>query len=138
MAVEAQLEWTREMQFIGRAGQGPGVILDSPEGGSGTSPMALMLIGVAGCSGMDVVSILKKKRSTFSGLTVRIRGERQDAYPKRYSAVQIEFVVRGDGVKPGDVEKAIELSMNKYCGAIASLNAEVTHSYRILAAEAEA
>ena len=138
MAMEAQLDWTQGLQFIGRAGEGPAVILDNPEGGSGPSPMELMLIGVAGCSGMDVVSILKKKRSTFSGLSVRIRGERQEAYPKGYSAVQIEFLVRGEGVKSGDVERAIDLSVNKYCGAIASLNAEVSHSYRILSLEEEA
>ena len=138
MAIEAELNWTQGLQLIGRAGQGPAVILDTPEGGGGPSPMELVLIGVAGCTGMDVVSILKKKRSPFTAVTVKIRGERAEAHPKRYTEVHIEFEVRGNGVKAADVERAIELSASKYCGATASLNAAVSQSYRIVPDEAEA
>ena len=131
MSLEAQLNWTRNMQFIGRAGEAPAVILDNPEGGSGSSPMQLVLMGVAGCSAMDVVSILKKKRSTFTGLAVHIKGDRNEGHPKRFTDVHMEFKVSGQGVKAADVERAIDLSQNKYCSVTASLNADVKYEYEI-------
>ena len=63
MTVKAQIKWTEGMQFIARAGNGPAVVFDSSDGGSGPSPMALVLIGVAGCSAIDVILIMKKKRA---------------------------------------------------------------------------
>jgi putative redox protein len=94
--------------------------------------MEMLLMGVAGCTGMDVVSILKKKRAPFTGFSVHIRGERSEDHPQRYTHVEIDYIVTGEGVKAGDVERAIDLSTSKYCGAIGSLNAKVTHSYRIV------
>ncbi len=132
MAIQAQLNWVSAMQFVGRSGTGPAVVLDDHEGGSGASPMELMLLGVAGCTAMDIVSILQKKRSAFTGLQVVIRGERAEEYPKRFTKVDIEFVVTGNNVKPKDVEHAITLSATKYCSAIASLNATVAHTYRVV------
>ncbi|MEJ2039372.1 MAG: OsmC family protein, partial [Desulfosarcinaceae bacterium] len=120
---EAQLNWVEGLQFIGRAGKGPAIVMDNPEGGGGPTPMDLLLISVAGCTAMDVTSILKKKRSPFIGIQLNVSGERAEDHPKRYTAVTIEFVVTGHGVKPADVERAIELSATKYCGAIASINA---------------
>ena len=81
MAVQAQLNWTEDLQFIARAGHGPAVVIDTPDGGSGSSPMAMVLIGVAGCTAVDVVSILKKKRVNMSGFQVNITGERADEEP---------------------------------------------------------
>ena len=81
---------------------------------------------------MDVVSILKKKRSTFNDLKINITGDRAEDHPKRYTNIHLEFLVYGQGVKPKDVERAVELSVTKYCGAIGSINAEVDYSYRIL------
>ena len=78
MKVSAQMKWIDGFQFVGRVGNGPAIILDNPEGGSGPSPMQVFLMGIAGCSGMDVVSILKKKRSTFKDLQVNITGDRKE------------------------------------------------------------
>ena len=135
MNVSAQMKWIDGFQFVGRVGNGPAIILDNPEGGSGPSPMQLFLMGIAGCSGMDVVSILKKKRSTFKDLQVNITGDRKEDHPKEYTKIQMEFLVYGQGVKPSDVERAVELSVTKYCSAIGSIKAEVDYSYRILEEE---
>lgn len=132
MAVQAKLNWTDGFQFVARAENGPGLVLDSSEGGSGPTPMQMVLIGVAGCTAMDVVSILKKKRANISDLQVNISGDQAEEHPNRYTDINIEFVVHGKGVRPQDVERSIELSLTKYCSAIASVNANIAHTYRIV------
>ena len=132
MTVKAQIKWVDGMQFIARAGKGPAVVLDSGEGGSGPSPMEMVLIGVAGCSAMDVIMIMEKKRAEVTDFQVNISGERAEEYPQRYTEVHLEFVIHGKGIKPKAVEQAIELSETKYCGAMASLNADVKTIYRIV------
>lgn len=132
MTVKAEVKWTAGLQFIARVDAGPTVVIDSAEGGSGAGPMGLMLMGVGGCAAMDVVSILKKRRSPFTGLQVSVSGERASEHPRRYTHIRIEFVVTGQGVKPRDVERAIALSMSRYCSAVASLNAAIEHTYRIV------
>jgi putative redox protein len=131
--VEANLKWTDGLQFLGRAGKSPAVVIDTGEGGSGTGPMQLLLMGVAGCTAMDVVTILQKRRVNLTGLEIQIRGERAEEHPRRYTAIEIEYIVSGTGIEPRDVEIAIKLSEEKYCSAVNSVNAEVTHSYRIVA-----
>ena len=132
MTVKAQIKWTDGMQFIARAGNGPAVVLDSGEGGSGPSPMEMVLIGVAGCLAIDVIMIMEKKRAQVTDFQVNITGERAEEYPKRYTDIHIEFVLHGKGIKPKAVEQAIQLSETKYCGAMASLNADFKTAYRIV------
>ena len=132
MTLKAQVKWTDGMQFIARAGKGPAVVLDSSEGGSGPSPMEMVLIGVAGCSAIDVIMIMEKKRAQITAFQVNITGERAAEYPERYTDIHIEFVLHGKGIKPKAVEQAIQLSETKYCGAMASLNADVKAAYRIV------
>ena len=132
MEMQAQLKWTDGLQFIGRAGDGPTVVLDSRDAGGSASPMQLVLMGVAGCTAMDVVTVMVKKRTHLSGFEVNITGTRAEEHPKRYTDIHIEYVLYGEGIKPKAVERAIELSETKYCSAIASVNAKVTSSYRIV------
>ncbi|MEE4605995.1 MAG: OsmC family protein [Desulfobacteraceae bacterium] len=132
MTVKAQLKWTEGMQFIARAGNGPAVVFDSSDGGSGPSPMELVLIGVAGCSAIDVIMIMEKKRAQVTDFQINITGERAEEYPKRYTDIRIEFVLHGKDIKPKAVEQAIQLSETKYCGAMASLNATFETIYRIV------
>jgi len=129
--VEAKLKWTGGLQFVGRAGESPALVIDSRDG-SGPGPMQLVLMGIAGCTAMDVVTILQKRRVNLTGLEINIRGERAEEHPRRYTAIEIEYVVTGTGIEPRDVEIAVKLSEDKYCSAIASVNAELTHSYRIV------
>ena len=132
MRISAQLSWTDGMQFVARAGDSPAVVLDSGDGGSGSSPMELVLIGVAGCTAFDVISIMQKKRADIVDFKVNISGERAEEHPRRYTNVHIEYVFYGRNIKPNAVEQAIQLSATKYCGASASLNAEIDNSYKII------
>ena len=131
MAIDAKLQWTKGLQFLGRAGNGPAVVMDTPDGGGGPSPMEMVLLGVAGCTAIDVVSIMKKKRVHLTHFQVFISGDRAEDHPKRYTKIHIEYVLYGKGIKPKAVEQAINLSETKYCSASASLNAEFSHTFRI-------
>ncbi|MEE9495681.1 MAG: OsmC family protein [Desulfobacterales bacterium] len=132
MAVQAQLKWIDGMQFIARAEDSPAVVIDNPESKGGASPMQLVLIGIAGCTAVDVISIMQKKRAKITDFQVKITGERAEEHPRRYTNIRIEYVLSGKGIKPNAVEQAIKLSETKYCSAMASLNASFTSSYRIV------
>ena len=131
MTVSVQVKWTDGMQFIGRAGDGPAVVMDTPDGGSGASPMELVLMGTAGCTAVDVLSILEKKRMHVTGFAINIAGERAEEYPRPYTDIHIEYVIYGTDLNPKGIEQAIELSEKKYCGAMASLNARITYTFRM-------
>ncbi len=134
MGVKAKVRWTEAYQFVARAGNGPSVVMDSSEGKSGPAPMEMLLMGVAGCTAMDVLSIMQKKRAILSGLEVNITGEAAEEHPKRYTKIHLEYVLYGRDISSKATEKAIELSRSKYCSAMASLNASLEYSYRIVEA----
>ena len=123
------------MQFVARADDRPALVIDNKDGGSGAGPMQLVLVGVAGCTAMDVIHVMRKKRANVADFHVNISGERAETHPKRFVQIHIEYVLYGVGIKPKDVEQAISLSETKYCSAIASLNADLDHSYRIVEAK---
>ena len=126
------------MQFTGTATSGHTLIMDADDesGGHNTGyrPMELMLVGFGGCSGMDVISILRKKKQQVTGLEINVKGEKSDTAPKVYKEVHIEYVVKGKGVNKEDVKRAISLSLKKYCsvGATLARAGTITHSYRIV------
>jgi putative redox protein len=131
MAIQVQVKWIDALQFVARAGQGPAVVMDTSASGGGAGPMELILMGTAGCTAMDVITILKKKRLNVTGFEINISGERAEEYPKRYTDIHIEYVVCGTDIKPEGIKQAIDLSEKKYCGAMASLNARINHTFRI-------
>jgi putative redox protein len=94
--------------------------------------MEMVLIGVAGCTAIDVILIMQKKRAAIDDFHVNVTGQRAEENPKHYTAIQIEFVFYGRDIKSQAVEQAIRLSETKYCGAMASLNAEFETTYRIV------
>jgi putative redox protein len=113
--------------------------MDTPvdAGGTGTGlrPVELLLVGLAGCTGIDVESILRKKREDVRGIEVNVSGTpRLDDWPHYYERIELEYVVTGVGVKPASVERAIELSETKYCSVKGCLGpqCEVTWTYRIV------
>ena len=124
------------MHFVGDV-DGFRVDLDAEESvggtGAGAQPLRLVLLGMAGCTAMDVISILRKKRQRVSGLEVEVRGSRADEHPKVYDGVEVVYRVRGRGVDPKAVERAIELSETRYCPAIAMIGevARVTNRYEV-------
>ena len=123
--------------FAGKADSGHWVMMDTKTevGGhaAGTTPKELVLMGLAGCTSMDVIPILKKKRSPVVGYECNVKGVEREEHPKIFTEIHIEYVFYGDGIKPEDVERAIDLSQTKYCGVSAQLSAsaKLTHSYRI-------
>ena len=132
MTIKAKLEWKEKMQFVGQAGNGPCVTLDNTDGKTGPTPMEMVLMGIAGCTAMDVISIMRKKRADVTGFQVNISGERADDHPKRYTKFLVEYVLEGKGLSSKDLERSIELSVTKYCSAIGSMSAPVETSYRIV------
>ena len=126
------------MRMVGDVEGGPSVIIDSshPEYGNhtGPSPMELVLIGLAGCTSMDVVSIMEKKREPMTNLQVKVQAERAGTHPKVYTKIHLEYVAYGSGVSETALARAIELSERTYCSvnAMLSKTAEITTSYRIV------
>ncbi len=138
--IEATVTLLKDMQFAGKAASGHSLNMDADDEAGGKNmgfrPMELLLVGFGGCSGMDVISILRKKRQQITGLEINVKGEKRDGYPKIYKEVHIEYVVKGKGVEKEAVERAIALSLEKYCsvGATLAKAGTITHSYRILEA----
>ncbi len=132
----AEITWVEEMQFVARGESGHAIVLDAaPEVGgrnTGARPMEVLLMGILGCTAMDVISILKKKRQPVQGLKVFAQGERAAEHPKYYTHIHLEYVAYGD-VDPEALARAVQLSQEKYCSAIATVRgkAEVTTSYRV-------
>lgn len=134
--VAIKASWVGGLAFECSNQVGQGLLIDSPiaEGGPrGPSPMQLVLMGLAGCTAMDVISILQKMRQAVSSFEVNVLGERASEHPKYFTDIELEFVFRGRGVSPEAVERAIELSETKYCSASANLKptSRIVTRYRI-------
>ena len=134
---KATVRFTGGMQFVGTGDtSGQSTTMDAaPEAGgqnTGARPMEMLLFGLGGCTGMDVVSILRKKRQQFTGLEMNVTGDRAPENPKRYTAINVEYVVHGKGLDPNAVATAIRLSEEKYCSARACFNCPVTSTHRIV------
>ena len=136
--MEAQVTWQGKMSFTGTAETGFTVPLDADPsvGGdnNGFRPMELMAISLAGCTAMDVISVLQKKRQQIDAFEVKIHAERADDFPKVFTHIVVEYLVKGKQVDPAAVERAIELSATKYCPAQAMLAKAVSieHKYTVI------
>ncbi|GAB1431864.1 OsmC family protein [Spirochaetota bacterium] len=133
---EINCSWKGEMAF-GSSINGHEIIIDADEdfGGKdkGPRPKPLLLLSLAGCSGMDVVSILKKMREPLSWFNIRVKGELTQEHPKTYSDITIVYEFKSsDGLKDDNVKKAIELSMERYCGVSALLKKAVNLKHEIV------
>jgi len=133
MAVEARVTWVEDRRFVGHASSGHAMVVDGSTDKLGPSPMELVLVGLVGCSAFDVIDILEKKKQVVTSFEVMAQAERAADHPRVYTAISIEFVVRGQAIKVKAVEDAIQLSMGKYCSVAGMLNktAQITTSYRI-------
>ncbi len=124
------------MQFVGETGSGHAVVLDGAPGfgrDTGARPMELLLVGLAGCTGMDVAHILRKQRAAPDALEVRVRARRAAEHPKVYEEIEIEYRARGPGLEPRHLKKAVALSATKFCSASVMLGktAKLVHRLRI-------
>lgn len=128
--------WVDGMRFAYETATGHGLVTDAPEsvGGRNTAatPMELVLLGLLGCTGVDVVSILQKMKQSPESLQVRCQAERAENHPKVYTKIHLIYEVRGD-VDEAKLERAIGLSETKYCSVSAMLSstAEITHEFRL-------
>jgi putative redox protein len=125
-----------DMRFTAVNAAGRTLVMDDYEGGGGPSPIETVLASLAGCTGMDVVSILRKKRVPFTGYRVETTADQQDTYPQVFTRVDVVHVVEGERISTDAVHRAVELSALKYCPVSAMLAAgtvEIHHAYRIVA-----
>lgn len=131
MSVTAK--WSSGLDFEGRD-RYQNVIQLSGETSRGYKPLELFLLGLAGCTGMDVISILQKKKQNVSAFTVEVSGVRADEHPRVYTSIHVTYNVSGVGIDPKAVERAVELSETKYCPASAMLSKSVaiTHTINII------
>jgi putative redox protein len=136
--LEAKVTYVDGLQFIGEGSSGHAIVMDGDVsvGGrnTGTRPTELLLIGIGGCSGMDIASVLKKKKQDVRGLEINVKGEKAENYPKKFTDIDIEFVIKGRNISDDAVKKAVELSMERYCSVKATLegSAKITWSYKII------
>ena len=133
--MKARIKLVDGMMFVGESGSGHAVVMDgAPEYGGrnlGIRPMEMLLIGLGGCTAFDVVQILRKGREQVSDCEVEVIAERAEVDPKVFTKIHLEYRVGGKGLAPAKVERAIQLSKEKYCSASIMLGAmaEITHSW---------
>lgn len=136
--LEAKMKWGGGIKFEGVSGFGHTIVIDGSKkaGGeeSGYKPTELVLFGLAGCTGIDVVKILEKMRQELTGLEIEVTGHQPDEYPKPYNKIEVKYILRGKNLAKDKIEKAIDLSENKYCMVSQSLKgmARITSSYEII------
>ncbi|MDO9011706.1 MAG: OsmC family protein [Gallionella sp.] len=136
--MKARVKWVEQVSFLGETESNHAVLMDgSPAVGGrnlGPRPMEMLLLGAGGCTSFDVISILKKSRQAVTDCYVELDAERADTDPKVFTKIHMHFVVKGKDIKPDVVEKAINLSAEKYCSASIMLGATavVTHDFEVI------
>lgn len=139
--MDAKVTWSKRLSFIGEADTGFSVPLGAnPQVGGdndGFRPMELIAIGIAGCTGMDVISILQKKRQNVTAFEVQLHSQQAQDHPHVFTQIEVEYLISGHDVDETAVQRAIELSENKYCPAQAMFNKilPIKLSYKILQTE---
>jgi putative redox protein len=135
--LKVRVKWIENASFVAETESSHAIVMDgAPEGGGrnlAPRPMETVLAGAGGCTAYDVVTILKKARQPISDCVVEVDADRAPQDPKVFTRIHFHFVVTGEGVDPQKVERAIELSAEKYCSASIMLGktAEVTHDFEI-------
>ena len=132
------VEWIDGMLMVGKSDSGHAIVMDGPPeiGGEnlGVRPMEMLLLGMTGCTVIDVVSTLKKMREDVVDCQTQVSADRSEEYPKVFTNIHVHFVLRGKQLNPLKVDKAIKLSAEKYCSASIMIGktAIITHDYEII------
>ena len=138
MALKARVSWVGDRTFLGRSGSSHSVIMDVDEdsGGhdAGVRPMEMLLLGMGGCTAYDVVHILQKGREPVEGCIVELEAERAGEEPRVFTRIKVKYVISGRGLDASKVERAVELSTDKYCSATIMLGktADISHEIEIV------
>ncbi|MBL0010984.1 MAG: OsmC family protein [Nitrosomonas sp.] len=136
--MKTRIKWKGNVSFLGESGSGHSVLMDgAPEAGGqnlGPRPMEMLLMGLGGCSTFDVVLILKKSRQDITDCVVEIEAERAAVDPKVFIHIHLHFIITGKNLSPLQVERAINLSSEKYCSASIMLKqaVKITHDFEII------
>jgi len=136
--MKARVKWVEDRTFVGAPESGHKVVFGNAhgEGGAkpGPSPMELVLIGTGGCSAYDVVHILEKGREAVEDCVVELDADRAETEPKVFTRIHMHFIVKGRGLAANKVQRAIDLSVSKYCSASAMLakSATITHDFEVV------
>jgi putative redox protein len=139
--MQARAQWVDGRLFLGESGSGHSVVMDgAPDSGgrnAGIRPMEMLLIGLAGCTAFDVVHILEKGRETLTQCTVEVDATRAESDPKVFTRIHLRFRVAGIGLARSKVERAVQLSAEKYCSASIMLGKTAEISHEIVFVEAD-
>jgi putative redox protein len=136
--MKARVQWLDGRAFVGESGSGHAVVMDgAPDSGGrniGVRPMEMLLLGLGGCTAFDVVMILERMREKVTALDVALEAERASEDPKVFTHVKIIYKLTGRGLKPANVERAINLSAEKYCSAsiMFGKTATIEHAFEII------
>lgn len=134
--MKARVKWIENRSFMGQTESGHAIAFGAAHDGlkPGPSPMELLLLGTGGCAAYDVVHILERGREPVEDVEVEIDATRAETDPKVYTRIHMHFIVRGAALSPAKVERAISLSIEKYCSASAMMaaTAELTHDFEIV------
>lgn len=140
--MNARIKWIENVMFAAESGSGHAIVIDgAPASGGrnmGMRPMELMALSVGSCSSYDVVTILKKARQQVTSCEAEVSAERVDATPAVFESIHLHFKVAGVDLSEKQVQRAIELSADKYCSAsimMKNAGVEVTHDFEILTAD---
>jgi putative redox protein len=134
---QATVTWLQGEQFVGTDSTNHSTVISSGKAGVGMKPSELLLVSLASCTAYDVVNILTKKRAGLTHLHVTASGEQAEEPPWSFQKIHVHYAVRGRNLKPADVEKAVELSEEKYCSVSATLRKAVELTYDIEILEEE-
>lgn len=128
----ASMAWTGGLTFRGGAPGGPEVTVDG-DNVAAPGPMLTLLVAAASCTGADIVSILEKMRITVQELRIDIAGDRREEEPRRYTAIRLDYHLRGEGLDEARASRAIDLSVRKYCSVLHSLapDISITHGFTL-------
>lgn len=135
--MKARIKWLENVAFSAESESGHSIIMDgAPEGGGrnlGPRPMETLLMGTGGCTAYDVIHILKKSRAEVTDCILEINADRATEDPKVFTKIHFHFVVTGKGLKAAQVERAVQLSAEKYCSASIMLGktATITHDFEV-------
>lgn len=135
--------WRGDLMFTAFSSNGFSIPMDAAESvgghGTGSSPIELLLTALAGCTGMDVMSILQKKQQRITAFEIRVEGDRKDEHPRIFTDINVHFLITGHNVEPAAVERAIQLSDEKYCSVANALrpSASINYTYEIIEADGQ-
>ena len=129
-----QANYESGRQFAIQTSTGQSITIDGGEPHIGESPLEMLLVGLAGCMGISVISILQKKRQDVTAYQLRVHGTRAAEHPRVYVEITIEHIVTGHHIQPEAVARSIELGETRYCGASAMLGktAKITNTFQII------